>query len=148
MDVRSSAGRVPAKKREQLHTELTEKIIGCALKVHNTLGPGFDKDIYHNALIVEMGAQQLNVENNYEIKVYYEAVNVGMYTLDFLVQDKVIVKVMAVEDREGKYVHQVKAHLAAAGLQVGLILNFGGTALDIKRVEPRIFKQNGNTKGF
>ena len=130
-----------APKREQLHVELTEKIIGCGLKVQTTLGPGFDKDIYHNAMIVEMTNQKLEFENNWEIKVYYEAVNVGTYKLDFLVQDKVIVTVMAVEDLEAKYIHQIKAHLAAAGLKVGLILNFGNSTLDIKRVEPRIFKK-------
>lgn len=131
----------PAQKREQLHTDLTERIIGCALKVHNTLGPGFDKDIYHNAMIVELEQQKLEVENNWEIKVYYEAVNVGTYRLDFLIQDKVIVKVMSVDNLEPKFIHQVKAHLAAAGLQVGLVLNFGNSTLDIKRVEPRMFKK-------
>ena len=139
MDAHAERTSAP-QKREQLHTDLTEKIIGCALKVHNTLGPGFDKDIYHNAMIVEMNQQQLEVENNWEIKVYYEAVNVGTYKLDFLIQDKVIVTVMAIDTLETKYIHQVKAHLAAAGLQVGLILNFGNSTLDIKRVEPRIFR--------
>ena len=126
--------------REQLHTDLTEKIIGSAIKVHTILGPGFDEDIYTNALIVEFQKNGLTFENNWQIKVYYDAINLGTYSVDFLVQDKVIIKVMATEHLEPKYLYQVKSHLAASGLKVGLVLNFGNATLEIKRVEPRVLK--------
>ncbi len=127
--------------REQLHIELTEKIIGAAIKVHTVLGPGFDEEIYSNALLVEFEKQGLAVENNWQIKVYYEAVNIGSYSVDFLIQDKVIVKILATEHLEGKYLYQVKSQLAAANLKVGLVLNFGNATLEIKRVEPRVLKE-------
>lgn len=127
--------------REQLHIELTEKIIGAAIKVHTVLGPGFDEEIYGNALMVEFDKQGLSTENNWQVKVYYEAVNVGTYTVDFLVQDKVVVKILATDHIDPKYLHQVRSHLAAAGLKVGLVLNFGNSTLDIKRVEPRVLKE-------
>lgn len=132
--------KFPTTKREQLHTDLTEKIIGAAIRVHTTLGPGFDEDIYTNALIVEFDKNNIQFENNWQVKVYYDVVNVGSYTLDFLVQDKVIVKVLASDNLDAKYLYQVKSHLAAAELKVGLVLNFGGATLEIKRVEPRILK--------
>lgn len=132
--------KFPTIKKEQLHTDLTEKIIGAAIKVHTTLGPGFDEDIYTNALIVEFDKNAINFENNWQVKIYYDNVNVGVYTLDFLVQDKVIVKVLATDAIEPKFLHQVKSHLAATELQVGLILGFGGSTLEIKRVEPRVLK--------
>lgn len=133
--------KFPTTKREQLHTDLTEKIIGAAIRVHTTLGPGFDEDIYTNALIVEFDKNSIQFENNWQVKVYYDAVNVGAYTLDFLVQDKVIVKVLASDSLDPKYLYQVKSHLAATELKVGLVLNFGGATLEIKRVEPRILKE-------
>lgn len=133
--------KFPTAKREQLHTDLTEKIIGAAIRVHTTLGPGFDEDIYTNALIVEFDKNNINYENNWQVKVYYDAVNVGAYTLDFLVQDKVIIKVLASDTLDPKYLYQVKSHLAAAELKVGLVLNFGGATLEIKRVEPRVLKE-------
>lgn len=138
--------KFPSMKKEQLHTDLTEKIIGAAIRVHTILGPGFDDDIYTNALIVEFNKIALNYENNWQVKVYYDAVNVGSYSLDFLVQDKVIVKVLSTDSIESKYLHQVKSHLAAAELNVGLILSFGGATLEIKRVEPRILKERSSKK--
>lgn len=134
-----SSRPTPATK-EQLHTELTEKIIGAAIKVHTVLGPGFDEDIYSNALIVEFQKHGLSFEPNWQIKVYYDAVNLGTYSVDFLIQDKVIVKVLATDHLESKYLYQVKSHLAASGLKVGLVLNFGNATLEIKRVEPRVLK--------
>ncbi len=125
---------------DQMHTEITERIIGAAFKVHITLGPGFDAEIYHNALRLEMEKLGLPFENDWEIKVYYESVNIGSYKLDFLVQDKVIVHVLAVEFIDQRFIHQMKSHLAAASLTVGLILNFMGPSLEIKRVEPRELK--------
>ena len=133
--------KLKASPREQLHIELTEKIIGAAIKVHTVLGPGFDEEIYSNALLVEFENQGLAVENNWQIKVYYEAVNIGSYSVDFLIQDKVIVKILATEQLEAKYLYQVKSHLAAATLKVGLVLNFGNATLEIKRVEPRVLKE-------
>jgi len=128
------------KAREQLHTDLTEKIIGAAIKVHTVLGPGFDKDIYTSALIVEFEKHGLSFDNNWPVKVYYEAVNVGEYKVDFLIQDKVIVKILATDQMESKYLFQVKSQLAASNLKVGLVLNFGNSTLEIKRVEPRVLK--------
>jgi GxxExxY protein len=113
--------------------ELSGKIIGCAMKVHRTLGPGFLEAVYQRALRLELSKQGLSAEMEKPIEVTYEGETVGTYVCDFLVSDKVILELKAIEQLAKAHEVQLVNYLKATGINVGLLLNFGGTSLEFKR---------------
>lgn len=115
--------------------ELTRRIIACIITVHNTLGPGFLENVYHNALILELRKQGLNVETEKEVIIYYSGQEVGRHRLDILVESAVIVELKAVEELSGAHYAQVRSYLKATDLKVGLLVNFAKERADIRRVE-------------
>jgi len=124
--------------------DLTEKIISACISVHKELGPGFLEGIYHNALKVEFTRSKLFFESEKELKVYYRGVEVGIHKIDLLVEHEVIVELKTVEVLNKKYYAQVRSYLAALNKEVGLLINFSGYSVDIRRVElKRIGKENG-----
>ena len=126
--------------------DLTEKIISACISVHKELGPGFLEGIYHNALKVEFTRSKLFFESEKELKVYYRGVEVGIHKIDLLVEHEVIVELKTVEDLSKKYYAQVRSYLAALNKEVGLLINFSGYSVDIRRVElNRIVKENGDS---
>jgi len=114
--------------------ELTEKIIGCAMKVSNTLGTGFLEKVYENALVVELARTGLAVEQQKAIKVSYEGVIVGDFGADIIVNGSVILELKAAKMIDEMHQAQLLNYLRATGLKVGLILNFGTPRLGIKRM--------------
>ena len=70
------------------HEELTRKIIGCCMKVHSTLGSGFQEVIYQRALVVELEKQGLGFAREMEMDIFYEGVHIGKRRVDFFVEDK------------------------------------------------------------
>jgi GxxExxY protein len=124
--------------KNYLHSELTEKIIGEAFKVYNTLGYGFLEKVYENALIKKLQDSGLNVKQQYPISVIFEGEPVGEYCADILVEDKVIVELKAVEQINPVYEVQLVNYLKATGIEVGLLINFG-KKLEFKR---RVFSIN------
>ena len=111
---------------------LTEKIIGCAFKVHNTLGPGFLEKVYENALRIELVKLGLGVKQQEPIKVYYEGQVVGDYYVDLWVENQVIVEVKAVQALSKEHEVQLVNYLTATGVDTGLLLNFG-PSVQVKR---------------
>src|ERR1017187_2274804 len=118
--VREGGGMVA----EELNA-ITEKIIGCAFKVSSTLGVGFLEKVYENALAHELRKSGLKVEQPKRIGVHYDGVEVGYYDADLLVEDKVIVETKAVKAFDDIHMAQTLNYLKAAGLTLGLLLNFG-----------------------
>ena len=114
--------------------QVTEKIIGCAFKVSNTLGAGFLEKVYENALTLELRKAGLLVEQQKPIEVYYEGVVVGNYAADLLVEEEIIVELKAVKALDEITQAQLLNYLKATNLKVGLILNFGAPKLGIKRM--------------
>jgi len=112
----------------------TEKIIGCAFKVSNTLGVGFLEKVYENALTVELRKTGVAVQQQYGIKVWYEGVVVGDFAADLLVEDSVIVELKAASGIDPIHGAQCLNYLRATDLRVGLVLNFGKPKLEIERV--------------
>ena len=112
--------------------ELTQKIIGCAMKVHSTLGPGFLESVYQKALAHELGKAGLQVETEKPIAVTYDGVPVGDFSADLLVE-KVIVELKANHSLAPINEVQLVNYLTATGIEVGLLLNFGGDRLEFKR---------------
>jgi GxxExxY protein len=118
--------------------ELTRTIIGCAFRVHNTLGEGFLEKVYENALRIELVKQGVEVEQQAPIEVVYEGEGVGSYFADLWVADRVIVEIKAVRSLSKAHEVQLVNYLTATGVDIGLLLNFG-SSVEVKR-KFRVYK--------
>jgi GxxExxY protein len=116
------------------HSDLTGKIIGCAMKVHGTLGNGFQEVIYQRCLAIEMERQGLGYARELEMTIYYEGIDVGTRRVDFLVEDKIMVELKAITNLEDVHLAQALNYLEAYKLETGLLINFGSRSLQFKRV--------------
>jgi GxxExxY protein len=112
---------------------LTQKIIGCAMPVHQALGPGFLESVYQNALLIELRHAGLQCEANSRIPVHYREENVGDFIADILVENLVILELKAVNEIHPSHEAQLVNYLHATRLEIGLLLNFGSNKLEIKR---------------
>jgi GxxExxY protein len=112
--------------------ELTEKVIGCAYKVHNTLGSGFLEKVYENALCIELAGHGLHVRQQEPVRVLYDGHVVGDHIVDLLVEDRLIVEIKAVRQLIQQHEIQLVNYLVATQLDVGLLINFG-PSVQIKR---------------
>jgi len=117
-----------------MNEQITEKIIGCAYTVANTLGSGFLEKVYENALSHELRKAGLAVQQQTGIAVNYDGVIVGDYVADLLVENEVLVELKAVKGIDNVHFAQCMNYLKATGLQVCLLLNFGTPRIEIKRV--------------
>jgi len=115
-------------------SELTAKIIGCAMEVHKVLGNGFQEVIYQRALDIEMARQGLRFVREQEMQIYYKGHDIGTRRVDFFVEDKVMVEIKAIIQLEDVHLAQAINYLEAYGIGVGLLLNFGAKSLQFKRV--------------
>ncbi|MBN2275065.1 MAG: GxxExxY protein [Bacteroidales bacterium] len=116
------------------YKELTHKIIGCAMKVHSTLGNGFQEVIYQRALAIEMGKQGLRFSREHEMTIFYEGIDIGTRRVDFFVEDQIMVELKALIRLEDIHLAQAMNYCEAYYLPIGLLLNFGGKSLEFKRV--------------
>ncbi|MGH2642888.1 MAG: GxxExxY protein [Chitinophagaceae bacterium] len=114
--------------------EITYKIIGCAMKVHNTLGNGFQEVIYQRCLAIELGRAGLGFEREKEQTIYYEGLEVGTRRADFIVEGEVIVELKALINLEDVHLAQAKNYVVAYDFPVGLLINFGAESLQYKKV--------------
>jgi GxxExxY protein len=112
---------------------LTEKIIGCAMRVHNTLGPGFLGSVYQTALLHELHKSGLLAEPEKRIRVMYDGLLVGDFIADILVDGRILIENKAVRALTAAHEVQVVNYLTATGIEVGLLLNFGTERLEFKR---------------
>jgi GxxExxY protein len=113
---------------------LTGKIIGCAMQVHRTPGNGFQEAIYQRCLAIEMRLNNLNFEREKEMTISYRDETVGIRRVDFLVEGRVMVELKAVEKIEDAHKAQAINYCEAYGIADGLLINFGSTSLQFKRV--------------
>jgi len=123
---------------KNLDDELTYKIIGCAMKVHNTLGNGFQEVIYQRCLAIELEKAGLEFQREQEMPIYYEGIEVGKRRADFLVEGKVMVEIKAIIKLEPVNLTQGLNYLTAYNFDIGLLINFGSTSLEYKR----LFRKN------
>ncbi|MFH1564200.1 MAG: GxxExxY protein [Nitrospirota bacterium] len=121
--------------REYREDSLTERIIQCIIKVHQTLGPGFLENIYSRAMVIELTKQELRVEIEKEIVIYYEGEEVGRHRLDVFVENKVIVELKTVEELSKAHYAQVRSYLKATSVKVAILVNFAKEKADFRRVE-------------
>ena len=114
---------------------LTEKIIGCAFTVANTLGPGFLEKVYENALAHELRKAGISAVQQQLIQVHYDGILVGDFVADIVVEGAVILELKATKDFTDFYAAQCLNYLRATKLSVCLLLNFGKAKLEIRRYE-------------
>ncbi|QTE35610.1 GxxExxY protein [Mucilaginibacter gossypii] len=116
------------------YKELTEKIIGCAMRVHNTLGNGFQELIYQRALALELAKADLKFAQELEMIIYYDGVDIGKRRVDFFVEGSIMVEIKAIISLEDVHLAQAMNYLEAYKMEIGLLINFGSKSLQFKRV--------------
>ena len=114
--------------------EITYKINGCAMKVHNTLGNGFQEVIYQRCLAIELERAGLSFVREDKQTIYYEGIEVGIRRADFVVEGLIIVELKAMINLEDVHLAQAKNYVVAYDKPVGLLINFGGTSLQFKKI--------------
>lgn len=114
--------------------DLTHKIIGCAMKVHSTLGNGFQEVIYQRALALEMEKLGLGFEREMEMTIYYEKVDIGTRRVDFFVENLIMVELKAIVKLDDVHLAQAINYLEAYNMEIGLLINFGSRSLEFKRL--------------
>ncbi|MFN8208960.1 MAG: GxxExxY protein [Bacteroidales bacterium] len=130
----------PMVNEKYKYSELTGRIIGCAMEVHKALGNGFQEVIYQRALAYEMELQGLHYSREFEMPVYYKEIHVGTRRVDFLVEKTISVEIKAVIQIEPVHLAQAINYLEAYNLEIGLLINFGETKLKFHRFENKKFK--------
>jgi len=122
------------------YSELTSKIIGCAMTVHKALGNGFQEVIYQRALAIEMNLAGISFNREFEMPIFYREEQIGTRRVDFLVEGVVSVELKAITKLEDVHFAQAINYLEAYNLEVGLLINFGETSLNFKRLTNKKFK--------
>lgn len=112
---------------------LTERIIGCAYQVANTLGPGFLEKVYENALAHELRRAGLSVAQQQGIEVRYDDVLVGEFVADLVVEGQVILELKATREHSDFFAAQCLNYLKATGKPICLLINFGKARIDVQR---------------
>ena len=121
-------------KDKVYYDSLTEFIISCAYKVSNQMGSGFLEKVYENAMAIELMSSGLNIETQKPIKVHYDSQVVGEYFADMVVDDEIIIELKAVKAIEAIHFAQCQNYLKATGKKLGLLINFGGERVKVRRV--------------
>ena len=119
-----------------LHEELTHRVIGACMAVHAALGPGHAEEVYHKALELEFEHQRIGFETQQIIPIEYRGAQVGLRFPDFVVEEKVLVEIKALPALTRLHEAQLIGYFAATEYEVGLLVNFGQTSLQWKRMFP------------
>ena len=127
-------------KEQYKYSELTSKIIGCAMTVHSTLGNGFQEVIYQRALEIEMKLAGIHFQREYNMPIYYREEEIGICRVDFLVEGMLSVELKAITQLEDVHFAQAINYLEAYNLEIGLLINFGEISLNFKRLTNKKYK--------
>jgi len=114
--------------------ELTYKVIGCAMKVHNTLGNGFQEVIYQRCLAIELAKAGLGFTREQEHTIFYDGIDVGTRRADFVVEERISVELKAIITLEDVHLAQAKNYTVAYDFPLGLLINFGSQSLQYKLI--------------
>lgn len=127
-------------KSEYKYSELTGKIIGCAMEVHKALGNGFQEVIYQRSLAYEFQIQDISFARELKMDVFYKGRLVGTRRVDFLVEDIISVELKALIKTDPVHLAQAINYLEAYNLEVGLLINFGNMKLEFHRLGNKKYK--------
>jgi len=136
MEVKTSEPRFSGFKdlQDMQHEVLTGKVIRCAMNVHNALGNGFQEVIYQRALEIEMQRANMIFAREMEMPIFYREIQIGTRRVDFFVENLIMVELKALAAIEKVHLAQAKNYLEAYKMQIGLLINFGATSLEFKRL--------------
>lgn len=123
------------------YQDITSKIIGCAMKVHSTLGNGFQEVIYQRCLEIEFNKAGLMFAREFEMPIMYDGHEVGTRRVDFLVEGKISVELKALTALEDVHLAQAMNYLEAYNLEIGLLINFGAKSLQFKRLHNKKYNE-------
>ncbi|MGN6395848.1 MAG: GxxExxY protein [Mucilaginibacter sp.] len=132
------------KRTVEEFNDSTSKIIGCAMRVHSTLGNGFQEVIYQRALELEMALGELGFAREMEMPIFYRGTQIGTRRVDFYVEDEVMVELKAIVELEDVHLAQAINYLEAYNIKIGLLINFGSKSLQFKRLLNKKHKPNLN----
>ena len=124
------------------YSDLTSKVIGCAMKVHSTLGNGFQEVIYQRALEIEFSLADIPFSREFEMPIYYHHQQIGTRRVDFLVDEVLSVELKAITKLEDVHFAQAINYLESSSYPVGLLINFGAKSLQFKRLFNKKFPHN------
>lgn len=116
------------------HDSLTEKVIGCAFKVMNALGVGFLERVYENALVIEVNKIGLKLQQQVPIAVFYDDEEVGKYVAGVIVDGKLLLELKVVKQLSESRVAQCLNYLKATGIKTCLLINFGKSKIEVRRI--------------
>ena len=123
------------------YEEITKNVIGCAMEVHRRLGNGFQEVVYQRALEYEMELNRISFSREYEMPIFYKDKQVGTRRVDFLINEIICVELKALSQIENVHLAQALNYLEAYNLEIGLLINFGKTTLEFKRLTNKKFKE-------
>ena len=124
-----------------MEDNITYKIIGCAMKVHSTLGNGFQERIYQSALDIELKKNGIDCTREFEMPIHYDGIHIGSRRVDFLVEGKFAVELKALIKLENVRLAQAMNYLEAYNLKTGLLINFGAPTLQFHQLTNKKFKE-------
>lgn len=121
------------------YSDITSRIIGCALEVHKFLGNGFQEVIYQRALAIEMEIQWLKFSREHEMDIYYKEQKIWWRRVDFFVEGKIMVEIKATINLEDVHLAQAINYLEAYNLEIGLLINFWSKSMQFKRLMKKLW---------
>jgi GxxExxY protein len=116
------------------YSEITEKTIGCAMKIHQKMRNGYPELIYNRCLAIEFKKTGIVFQNEMELPIFYDGVEVGKRRVDFLVESKVLLEIKAISELTDAHLAQALNYLEVLNLEIGLLINFGSKSLEVKRL--------------
>lgn len=128
-------------KEKLKYDDITRKIIGCAMRVHSTLGNGFQEVIYQRALEIEMRLDGLEFQREMEMPIFYREAQIGTRRVDFFAEGLIMVELKAIIQMEDVHLAQAINYLEAYNMEIGLLINFGSKSLEFKRLYNKKYKQ-------
>jgi GxxExxY protein len=128
---------MPIDESKHPDSPLTRQIIGCAMKVHSTLGNGFQEVVYQRALEIELNKNGIPHSREHDMPIYYSGEHIGTRRVDFLVAGRISVELKALIALERVHLAQAMNYLEAYKIETGLLINFGAKSLEFKRLTNR-----------
>jgi GxxExxY protein len=120
--------------KEVLYPELSYRIMDALFEVHNCLGPGFTEDVYEKAVVYEFANRGIPIEEQQPVQIYYKDKLMGIYRLDLVVDEKIILELKAVSELNDLFKQQLLSYLKASNLRLGILANFGSKRLGYCRI--------------
>lgn len=117
-----------------IYPELSYRLVGILMKVHAKLGPGYQEKHYQKAVELELDKNKIKFFREKPFNLYYDKIKIGIYYFDFIVEDKIVLEIKAVEKMHSLFTQQLLSYLKSTGLKLGILANFGQDKLYCKRL--------------